>query len=200
MAETERVWGFLRETKDDAQKAGNDKTTGLPRTGLEEYLAVIFPSVTDWIHDQPIKTLNGKPCRRRPDYRSESLKLIVEFDGIQHYNSGPEKILDDKKKTDEYINADYKVVRIPYFIQLTNAAVEQMFNVEVEQRLFDVNCPSLNIECSPACLCGAGIMRMAREFKQFPDQYEVNVRYLEVLDDECKTCVELLKIAYERLD
>lgn len=36
-------WGFLRETKELAAKAGIDKDTGLYRTGMEDYLAVIFP-------------------------------------------------------------------------------------------------------------------------------------------------------------
>ena len=32
-----KVWGFLRETTELAQKAGIDKDTGLIRTGLNEY-------------------------------------------------------------------------------------------------------------------------------------------------------------------
>jgi hypothetical protein len=40
-------WGFLRETKVMAKNAGIDKDTGLHRTGLEEYLEVIFPEVKD---------------------------------------------------------------------------------------------------------------------------------------------------------
>jgi hypothetical protein len=36
-------WGFLRETSELAKKAGKDKDTGLHRTGLEDYLKVIFP-------------------------------------------------------------------------------------------------------------------------------------------------------------
>ncbi len=35
-------WGFLRETSDLAKKAGKDADTGLHRTGLEDYLGVIF--------------------------------------------------------------------------------------------------------------------------------------------------------------
>ena len=35
-------WGFLRETTEEAIKAGNDKDTGLNRTGLNEYLK-FFP-------------------------------------------------------------------------------------------------------------------------------------------------------------
>ncbi|OAV71965.1 hypothetical protein Barb4_00251 [Bacteroidales bacterium Barb4] len=74
-------WGFLRETIEDAKKAGIDEDTGLHRTGLEEYLKVIFPKVDDWIHD---KSCSGWKRKVRPDYRSESLKLIIEFDGLQH--------------------------------------------------------------------------------------------------------------------
>lgn len=41
----DKKWGFLRETKELAQKAGLDADTGLHRTGLDEYLKVIFPDV-----------------------------------------------------------------------------------------------------------------------------------------------------------
>lgn len=47
-------YGFLRETTKSAIQAGIDKTTGLPRTGLDEYLNIIFPKVTDWLHDKSI--------------------------------------------------------------------------------------------------------------------------------------------------
>ena len=36
-------WGFLRETAELARKAGIDKDTGIHRTGLDEYLKIIFP-------------------------------------------------------------------------------------------------------------------------------------------------------------
>ena len=71
---TKSKWGFLRETKEKAQKAGIDADTGMHRNGLDEYLAVIFPGVSDWIHDKGFAS-------KRPDFRSPSLRLIVEFDG-----------------------------------------------------------------------------------------------------------------------
>ena len=46
-----KVWGFLRETTELAQKAGIDKDTGLIRTGLNEYFDVIFPDTHDWLHE-----------------------------------------------------------------------------------------------------------------------------------------------------
>ena len=39
----------------------------------------------DWIHDKALGILNSVVYRNRPDYRSEKLKLIIEFDGIHHY-------------------------------------------------------------------------------------------------------------------
>ena len=80
-------WGFLRETTEAAIKAGLDADTGLHRTGLNEYLAVIFPDTNDWIHDKALGEVNGEKIRNRPDYRSESLKIIVEFDGLPHHNN-----------------------------------------------------------------------------------------------------------------
>ena len=125
-------WGFLRENGASARKAGTDPATGLHRTGLDEYLRIIFPETNDWIHDQPIGEIGGKKRRIRPDYRSESLKLIVEFDGLQHYTN-PVNILKDLNNTAIYEQGGYKVVRIPYFIQLTNEVVKSMFVVEVNK-------------------------------------------------------------------
>ena len=123
-------WGFLRETEALAKRAGIDKDTGLHRTGLEIYLKVIFPKIDDWIHDKALGMVNGTLYRSRPDYRSEELKLIIEFDGLQHYTK-PDIIEKDLKTTELYINLGYKVVRIPYFIQLTNKAVKTLFDVDV---------------------------------------------------------------------
>ena len=180
-----KIWGFLRETKEIAEKAGLDADTGLCRTGLEEYLAVIYPETNDWIHDKEIGILNGKKRKMRPDYRSESLKLIVEIDGLPHYQN-PENIVKDEKNTAEYIAGGYKVVRIPYFIQLTNSAVSKFFGVNVAEPLFDLKYPSLGPQGhnTPAYICGAGISRMAKEFKNFPDQYDVNIRFLESCNNE----------------
>ena len=72
-------WGYLRETSEKAKKAGKDKDTGLHRTGLDDYLKVIFPNINDWIHDKALGKINDKFYRNRPDYRSEKLKLIVEL-------------------------------------------------------------------------------------------------------------------------
>ena len=185
-----KKWGFLRETKELAQKAGIDKDTGLHRNGLDEYLNVIFPHVNDWIHDKSID-LDGK--KYRPDYRSETLKLIVEFDGLPHYTN-PQNILNDIEKTEFYKKHEYKVVRIPYFIQLSNSVVKSLFNVNVKEELFDEKIPSLGIQGrnTPAFLCGAGIIRMKEEFKKFPRQYKVNKKALIKENNPYLTGIDLI--------
>ncbi len=198
-AENEK-WGYLRETKDAAQKAGKDADTGLHRTGLDEYLAIIFPTVEDWIHDKVVDTLPKElKCRKRPDYRSETLKLIIEFDGVQHYNN-PQKILDDFSAKEFYEKFGYKVVRLPFFIQLTNKAVSYLFDVDVDEPLFNVSFPSMGPKgITPACICGAGLYRMANEFKHFPEQYQVNLDYLKSFDKEYLTGAKLLETIYNSL-
>ena len=190
-------WGFLRETAELAKKAGKDKDTGLHRTGLEDYLKVIFPKINDWIHDKALGEVNGKAYRSRPDYRSEELKLIIEFDGLQHYTK-PDIIEKDFRLTDVYINLGYKVIRIPYFIQLTNKAVKTLFGIEVSEELFDEKISSLGINGlnTPAYLCPAGVKRMAEEFKKFPEQYITNIEFLKKQNDPYKTGVEFLEKEY----
>lgn len=196
-------WGFLRETEASAKKAGIDPDTGLHRTGLEKYLKVIYPNVNDWVHDKPIPGLQvkGKACRRRPDYRSEILKLIVEFDGLQHYTS-PSVIKRDYEGNSIYKGAGYTVVRIPFFIQLSQDAVKKLFNVSVSQKLFNEKFCSMGIKGrnTPAYLCPAGLERMAHDFKNFPNQYNLNVEFLRKQNNPFETGVEFLVEAYNKLN
>lgn len=194
MKRVKEKWGFLRETTEAAIKAGIDRGTGLHRTGLNEYLKVIFPNVDDWVHDKALGlTVNNKVCRKRPDYRSEKLKMIVEFDGIQHYTM-PDRIKNDVLSTKFYESLGYKVVRIPYFIQLTNKAVKYFFNVDVKEPLFNENIHSMdkNDRNTPAFLCGAGVLRMIEEFKHHPEQYRVNKEFLISQNDQFLTGVDLI--------
>ncbi len=175
-------FGFIRETSEKAEQSGFDKTTGICRTGLDKYLEVIYPDYK-WIHDKVLGNIGGVSYRTRPDYRCEEHKIIVEFDGIVHY-SNPEQILKDYKNTETYERLGYRVIRIPYFIQLTNKNVERLFGVKVYTDLFPVGVSSLSLELknTPAYLCPLGIERMAREFKSFPDDYKTNIEYLKTID------------------
>jgi hypothetical protein len=194
-----KTWGFLRETTELAIKAGIDKDTKLNRTGLDEYLKVIFPKVKDWIHDKSIGEINGEKYRIRPDYRSEKLKMIIEFDGLQHYTK-PDVIEKDIRNTKLYESAGYKVVRIPYFIQLSKKAVKTLFNIELDDELFDEKISSLGIkgQNTPAFLCPAGVERMANEFRRFPEQYIVNLEFMKNQNNEYLTGTKYLEREYMR--
>ena len=194
------VWGYLRETEEYAIKAGADLDTGLIRTGLDTYLKEIFPETNDWVHDKTTGfILNGRKMKTRPDYLSESLKLIVEYDGIQHFQS-PTAILHDDSTSTAYVSFGYKVVRIPYFIQLTEDAIFKFFGVHVGHPMFDPSVPSFGLKekNTPAFLTMAGIEKMAEYFNMFPDQYETNVRALESIGDDYLSGLSLLKNAMQK--
>jgi hypothetical protein len=64
--------------------------------------------------------------RFRPDYRSERHKLIVEFDGDQHYRSA-KHVIEDKARDQILTEAGYRVIRVPYFVQMTTPVIGQLF-------------------------------------------------------------------------
>lgn len=193
-------WGFLREHASKAN--GKDPLTGLHRTGLDEYLSVIFPDTNDWVHDKAFGIhTDGENYKIRPDYRSDSLKLVVEFDGLPHYQD-PAVIIKDDQNTETYRLNGYKVVRIPYFIQLTNDVVEKLFGVRVSEPLFNVSYPSLGgleMKHNPSCLCPEGLKRMAREFKKFPEQYEINIQSLKAMNNDILSGVNYLIEEYNNI-
>ena len=129
------------------------------------------------------------------------MKLIIEFDGLPHYTN-PDIIEKDLKNTELYEGFGYKVIRIPYFVQLTNKAVETLFGVKVSEDLFDGVFPSLGIKGrnTPAYLCPAGIQRMAKEFKKFPEQYLTNINALKEQNDIFKSGIDFLVKEYNKLD
>ena len=190
-------FGFIRETTEKAIKAGKDKDTGICRTGLNEYLKAIFPNVNDWVHDKliPNAILNGKRVKTRPDYRSEEIKLIVEFDGIPHYQS-PIVVREDIRKTNDYIKLGYNVVRVPFFIYLNKYAIKVLFGVDMKEDLFKYKVSSISVKqaTTPMFFCPAGAKRMCEEFAKFQDQLKINIEYLESLNEkEELTGLKMLK-------
>ena len=191
-------WGFLRETQSEAEKDGFDKDTGLCRTGLEKYLQVIYPEIdsSEWIHNKQV----GNGCSKRPDYRCEKLHLIIEFDGVLHYQN-PNDIIRDIENQKEYEKLKYQIIRIPYFIQLTNDVIEQLFGRRVKEPMFPPSVPSMGIngKNTPAYCCIEGLKRMASDFCKFPQQYEVNKAALERINNEYLTGINELDKYYKEI-
>lgn len=68
----------------------------------------------------------GLARRFKPDYRSERHRVIVEFDGDEHYRS-VRKILGDVEREAVFAEAGYRVVCVPYFVQLTRPVITDLF-------------------------------------------------------------------------
>ena len=118
-------WKYLREKSDS-------KTT----TSLKTYLDYIFP---DKIFEYDVKVpkeilhqrnKNISVRKYRPDARCESLNLIIEVDGLPHYQNA-EVIVSDITRDEYFKLLGYKVVRIPYWIQLSKEFVKHIFNKDV---------------------------------------------------------------------
>lgn len=199
-------WGYLKENSRKIKKGEVDDDIGLHFTGLDEYLDVIFPN-NKWIYNKCFYYYDdGKRKHLIPDYRCEELKLVVEFDGKLHYTDH-NTIMRDVRNEKIYKKEGYTVIRIPYFIQLTNDVVNTLFKqfskfLSVNEPLFNPNISSLYGECEgfgPAYTCASGFKRMVKVLKQFPQQYELLVTSLKrFVDDYSVNGVDLLEEEYKR--
>lgn len=126
------------------------------------FLNEFFPN--DFIHNKCVnKSLNK---RFKPDYCSEKMKIIIEFDGYLHYNNS-KQIKRDFKKDLEYLNLGYKIIRIPYFIQLSDNLIKIIFNKKIS---FLQNYKNGFIDSKallPADYCELGILRFKNNLEQF---------------------------------
>ena len=98
----------------------------LTEDSLEEFLKQIYPN-KEIIRN---KTVPNSNCKSRPDFRIEEEKLIVEFDGYRHYNSF-ETQSRDELKYHQYTYMGYKIIRIPYFIQLSSESIFKLFGIHL---------------------------------------------------------------------
>lgn len=174
--------GYLRENI-----KGKDKKQSCI-TSLEKYLRAIYPETDDWVWNKPIpasvqkrlsKNANFKTRHFRPDAFSESLCLAVEFDGLPHYQS-LRAILNDKKKDAFYRSlSSLRVVRIPYWIQLSRTNIKYLLGVDVKDEMctldysfFDSPRKGFGLSISPAAMNAHGFERFCREVSKedFPDE------------------------------
>jgi very-short-patch-repair endonuclease len=108
----------------------------------------------------------NKTCRYRPDFRNDNLKLIIEFDGPFHYTQA-KTIITDEKKNQIYKNFGYRIIRIPYFIQLNKETILNIFGIKV-----DCDClfPHGFIDPKtvlPVDFCQLGIERFKKDLEIF---------------------------------
>jgi hypothetical protein len=122
--------------------------------------------------------------RMRPDYRSDSMMLILESDGDSHYRSA-RRIKADIKKDTDYTNLGYRVYRIPFFVQMTSQVLEDIFHREIN---YEQDYPNGFIASNvilPADFCELGIKKFKSDLERF------SFHKLEIIDSLNKKVEEL---------
>lgn len=169
----------------------------LNEKNLLEVLEYLYPE-TSWIHNKVIpkdivkERLKGSEHedgmyeyllkrKFRADYRSEELSIVVEFDGISHYQSS-EVMWNDISKTLYYESLGYTFIQIPYFVQPTIEIIKQYFNKDIEESLtekmngFNIDGVKLNRNL-PSSFSEDGVRRFMTEFINFDEKVQDEVLF-----------------------
>lgn len=153
----------------------------LTQENLLRYLQLVYPEVNDWIIDKPF----SKEIKLRPDYRSDTLKIIVEFDGFQHYTNAS-NIIKDINRDKLFLEKGYKVIRVPYFIQACEYTLKVLFgrDVKLEQKFAHGFISKLSTCYLPASFCNLGLQIFYKNLEQFK---EIKNEIIESLIEREKT-------------
>lgn len=134
----------------------------LTEVGLSLVLKEVFPSET-FIHDKIVPLSNSK---KRPDYFCDKLRLVVEFDGDQHYRS-VKKIKSELIKDQIFQNIGYNVVRIPYFVQISSLIIDKLFNRRINYNQIYPHGFIDKRVIMPCDFCELGIKKFERDLERF---------------------------------
>lgn len=179
-------WGYLRENKDKFFTEGVN-------TDLATYLEAIFPNNTFEYNKAVPKQIQldrGSTSHRlyRPDARCEELNLIVEFDGVPHYTSNSQ-VLSDMNRDIYFSELGYEVIRIPYWLQLSQLNIYHLFGVDVDNNMCELrysfyDTDSHGLETCPGAMCEAGRLRFVAEFGMLPAETQ------QILWDDILKCMQ----------
>lgn len=129
---------------------------------LGNFLNLLYPGII-FIHN---KVVPKSSIKNRPDYRSDDLNIIVEFDGYRHYSLSS-TIINDKIKDLVYTSLGYKVIRIPYFIQLSEKVIFELFEKNFEWKQKYPHGFICNKALLPSDFCELGIERFKQDLNRF---------------------------------
>lgn len=158
----------------------------LTENTLGDKLSILFKNAT--IQHNKAISINGK--KYIPDYMIEynHKKIIVEFDGFQHYTNGIQVYKDICRKI-TFNNNDYIFISIPYYYQLTSAIIKYLFKNILDN--YDNNDLSDGFPCGfihpkatlPCMYCNSGLERFTRELKDLTEnglRQEINDIYTSI--------------------
>lgn len=110
--------------------------------------------------------LTGTRKRWDMAFRAGGQVTVVEFDGDEHYRNSL-KIRDDRAKDEIAAAEGLKVVRFPYWIQLTTETLRHFFGLDA---VVTQNFPHgfITTKLFPASFCEQGVNRFTRELDSLP--------------------------------
>ena len=124
--------------------------------------------------------------RKRWDFLFEvnGKQIVVEFDGDAHYRDSL-RIKSDTEKNEIAFQTNLKVVRIPYWLQLTTKTFTHLFGFAPSKEISN-NFPHgfIVTKVFPASSCSLGIKRYSKELSLLPK--EIKEEILFSLEDRVK--------------
>lgn len=147
----------------------------LNESNLQVLLEYLYPNGS-WVRNKVIpkdiylKRSNDSTERRmfRADYRNEEESIVVEFDGIAHYQD-PLVMNNDINKRIYYEELGYEFIQIPYFFQPTKSVIKELFNIQIQNDLTEMK-NGFNVvngkpnKSLPAAFSENGVRRFISEF------------------------------------
>lgn len=112
-------------------------------------------------------TVPGSKRRWDMWFRDRDSSVIVEFDGDEHYRNTL-KIKADNEKDAAACEHGFKIVRVPYWVQLDTITLKHWFGIDV---LIEQDFPHgfIVTKIFPASFCAMGIARFERELASLPE-------------------------------
>ena len=159
----------------------NDNGNYLDETYLGIVMSKLYSEEYIFFHN---KSVEGSNISNRPDYHCSELKLIFEFDGYRHFTL-PETIKIDEMKDKVYKQLGYKVIRIPYFLQLDNKALEFFGMPSGKDYSRGYSHGFIDKKALlPAAFCSLGINKFYKLLDELPEPIERDIN--KSLDNKIK--------------
>lgn len=126
----------------------------------------------------------AKPRRFRWDmvYAVDGQTVAVEYDGDDHYRDAL-KIKTDSLKDALARDLGWRVIRVPYWVQLTTETLRHYFGLDAEVRQSFPH-GFITTKLFPASFCEMGVHRFERELAGLP--IDVRLAVVESLRERCK--------------
>ncbi len=136
--------------------------------------------------------IEGSKSRYDFGFKYNDKKYLVEFDGnyqgVGHYNNA-ENIYKDYCKNKLATNNGYKIIRFPFWLQLSNETFKILFGFDCGCNIIN-NFPNgfiTNTSLNPASFCALGLDRFLDEFDKLSEGLKLEVLVsLQVKSDRLK--------------